>query len=258
MRQDTYVSILGLRFFNRPLPEALNQAKKGGLITFPSAPGLAEIPHHPAYYKALMHSDMVLADSGLLVLLWRLIRRQKVERISGYVFLKKILEDTAFKKANATFWVMPSVYHRNVNRDWLNDYGVKVSDEYCYIAPHYNRIPETTDPDLLQAIELKKPRFIILCIAGGIQEKLGLYLKQNLSYKPSILCTGAAIAFCSGLQAHIPLWADKLYLGWLLRIVYEPSTFFKRYWRAKRLIGLVLRHKENTPLVLCNSNTSSR
>jgi UDP-N-acetyl-D-mannosaminuronic acid transferase (WecB/TagA/CpsF family) len=49
----------------------------------------------------------------------------------------------------------------------------------------------------------------------GVQERLGYALRKQLSYKPAILCLGAAIAFLSGGQANIPNWADRLMLGWL-------------------------------------------
>ncbi len=50
-----------------------------------------------------------------------------------------------------------------------------------------------------------------------MQERLGYALRKQLSYKPAILCLGAAIAFLSGGQANIPNWADRLMLGWLFR-----------------------------------------
>ena len=86
-----------------------------------------------------------------------------------------------------------------------------------------------------------------LPIGGGNQERLGLYLKRNLSYLPAIHCIGAAIAFLSGDQVHIPVWADKFYLGWLFRSLSEPKRFIPRYWAAFRLFPLMLRNRANLP-----------
>jgi len=87
------------------------------------------------------------------------------------------------------------------------------------------------------------------CFGGGTQERLGAYLKQNLSYRPSIHCIGAAIAFLSGDQVHIPVWADRLYLGWLYRCISEPRRYVPRYWDARKLVYLLIRYRERLPVI---------
>ena len=52
-------------------------------------------------------------------------------------------------------------------------------------------------------------------------------LKNNLKYKPMIICTGAAIAYFTKDQAPINNFIDKIYLGWLLRMIFHPSAFFQ-------------------------------
>ena len=103
------------------------------------------------------------------------------------------------------------------------------------------------DDALLQRIEARKPAYIFINIGGGKQEVLGHMLKRKLSYTPAIICTGAAIAFLTGEQAHIPVWADRLVLGWLLRCIHSPKTFCKRYLRALKLIPILLRNRERMP-----------
>lgn len=232
-------TILGIPFFCGTLQEAISIAKYGGLITFPSGPGLSELDKHPDYTQSLMESDLVCPDSGLLCLLTYFLAGKKLLRISGYRFLKVFLKDNAIISSQKTFWVMPSEYQMQKNLEWLNTQGFNLQEEDCYISPKYNQSGKIEDSQLLSIIENKKPLYIIICLGGGIQEKLGYYLRKNLSFKPTILCTGAAIAFLSGIQASIPLWADDWYLGWLLRIIQSPRSFFMRYLRAFRLISLV-------------------
>ena len=57
-----------------------------------------------------------------------------------------------------------------------------------------------------------------------------------LELKISIICTGAAIAFETGQQARLPIWVDKLYLGWLARIIQSPQPFLIRFLKAFRLV----------------------
>ena len=58
---------------------------------------------------------------------------------------------------------------------------------------------------------------------------MGLFLQKHLNKKTTIVCTGAALAFLSGQQIRIPKWADKYYLGWLIRCMSDPLIFVPRY-----------------------------
>ncbi len=71
------------------------------------------------------------------------------------------------------------------------------------------------------------------------QEVLGLYLKRNLKFRTTILCTGGAISFFTGDQAPINSFIDNFYLGWLVRLVFNPIIFFKRYLSGLKLIPMV-------------------
>ena len=57
----------------------------------------------------------------------------------------------------------------------------------------------------------------MIAIGGGIQDKLGHYLLEQLDYRPAVHCIGAALGFLTGDQVRIPDWADKYYVGWFFR-----------------------------------------
>ena len=82
---------------------------------------------------------------------------------------------------------------------------------YNYIAPKY-KTKNLHDVYLLKILKKFKPDYIIVNIGGGIQEILGLYIKENYKKKTSILCTGAAISFYTKDQAPINIFIDKYYL----------------------------------------------
>ena len=82
---------------------------------------------------------------------------------------------------------------------------------------------------------------MIINIGGGTQEQLGIYIKNNIKYKLSIICTGAAIAFLTKRQAPINDFVDKIYLGWLWRIIYDPKRFFFRTMSSLGLIKIFFR-----------------
>ncbi len=213
--------------------------KKKGLFVFPSGPGLASIDRNLKYHNSLRGADLVFFDSGFFVLLLRFLKKIKVNKFSGYKFLNLFF--IYLRKNNKSiFCVDPNKKVSQSNKRFLNKLGVKKI--YSYLAPKYNP-GKLIDKKLLNKINKVKPNFIITNIGGGTQEILGLYLITNLKFKTTILCTGGAISFYTGDQAPIVNLIDKLYLGWLTRIIFYPIIFLKRYFFAFKLLPMVLNAK---------------
>jgi N-acetylglucosaminyldiphosphoundecaprenol N-acetyl-beta-D-mannosaminyltransferase len=229
------VSIFEVHFYQGSIQHLIQALEKGGLLMVPSGPGLAELEKDAVYYDSLKNADFVIPDSGLMVLLWNLTHRRKMHRISGYLFLKTFFQMISYQQSQSIFYIMPSKQDLEKNVAWLKSQNLSVSSDQLYIAPRYDR-KQVEDAALVTILNQRKPRFIILAVGSGPQEKLGLYLKQRLSYKPAILPIGAAIGFLSGAQVRIPFWADYLYLGWLVRIMSNPRLYLFRYIRALKLI----------------------
>lgn len=241
-----FEQILGIRFLVGSAQEAIDEvARDGGLVVVPAAPALRELPTNQGYREALLGADFAITDSALMVLLWKLITGHGLPKLSGLKYLRALIEDSRFRQPEASFWVMPTPASARRNVEWLNGQGIAVSDEDLYLAPMYGPLME--DRELLRRLEERKPAHIVLGIGGGTQERLGLYLKQNLSYRPAIHCIGAAIAFLSGDQVSIPVWADALGLGWLWRTLSEPRRYGPRYWQARHLVPLLWHYRDRLP-----------
>lgn len=293
----TTKQILGVKFLSGTATEAVEAGLRGGLVVVPSAPVLVGIEKDPALRAGVLGADMAITDSGLMVLLWWLLKCEKLERVSGLEYLKLLLEilkaeggklkaDDGRRTSDgggqtsdvgcrmSVFWVMPTVAARDRNLAWLRSQGFATTADDCYVAPMYAPEGPLSDDALLSVIRKKRPAHIILALGGGVQERLGFWLMKNLSaedggrrterrrlmsdvgcqmsdigsYRPGIHCIGAAIGFLSGEQVRIPMWADYLYLGWLWRSVSAPTRFVPRYWKAVRLVGLMIRYGAKAPV----------
>jgi len=237
--------ILGLRFFVGDARSAVERLSKGGLLVVPAAPALRNLAHDVAYREALLGADIAIADSSLMVMLWNLMQGDNIRRLSGLEYLAELLTRADVRQPGRTFWIMPNPESAARNLLWLHRQGIEVLPEDVYIAPLYQNVIE--DELLLHAVRERRPAHIIVALGGGTQEKLGLYLKRNLKPVPAIHCIGAAIAFLSGDQVQIPMWADRFYFGWLFRCISEPRRYVPRYWSARKLIGLMLRYRQRLP-----------
>jgi N-acetylglucosaminyldiphosphoundecaprenol N-acetyl-beta-D-mannosaminyltransferase len=285
-----FEQILGIRFFNGTASEAVEHVNHiRGYAVAPAAPALANILRDAGYLCALSKADVAIADSGFMVLLWRLLRGRKLRRISGLRYLQTLLDNSALRESGRTFFILPSAKAREKAVCWLCSQGFDISERDCYIAPIYpvgqaflpaelistgkrERLPYISDlpssishpastagspgiedPKLVSILESHKPAHIIVGIGGGIQEKLGFYLREHLSYRPAIHCIGAALAFLTGDQKPIPMWADRIYLGWFLRLARAPHRYGRRFAPAFRLPGMILRYGKDLPPVRWNN-----
>lgn len=241
-----YRKILGIRFFVRSAREATRIGLSGGLVVVPAAPALVDLARDASYRDALVRSDLAITDSGLMVLLWMLLRRERIWRISGLEYLRLLLEEPALKAPKDVLWVLPTPASRDRTLDWLRERGFPTEADDCYVAPMYTR-DAVVDPDLLARVAARRPFHVVIALGGGVQEKLGLYLRDRTDHRPAIHCIGAALAFLTGEQVAIPHWADVLLLGWLFRCVSQPRLYVPRYWKARKLVPLLLRYGEHLP-----------
>ena len=245
--------ILGISFFNDDVDEAVaSMARRGGFLIAPSGTCFARLREDQVYRRAVLAADLAIADSGLMVLLWRLLRREKIARISGLKYLKHLLRKLEGERTGEIFWVLPSERARQKLFEWSRREPFPIASKNCYVAPRYGL--EIEDRNLLSLMEQNRQSHVIIAIGSGAQEKLGYYLRENLSYRPAIHCTGAALGFVTGEQIPIPDWADRLYLGWLLRLMTQPDRFVPRLISGLELPWLIWKYREDLPPMRAGSD----
>jgi UDP-N-acetyl-D-mannosaminuronic acid transferase (WecB/TagA/CpsF family) len=300
--------MLGIDFFVGTAAEAIAHISKyGGLIVAPAAPSFIALQDDPDYRRAIADADLAIADSGWAVLFWRLLRREKLTRISGLALFKALLETADARITGNLFFILPSEKAKAKTLEFTRNSGYPTTAVDCYVAPKYQRsevrdqrsdlvgqaflpadaikagkgerLPYTSsltgagvpplpggegwvraeqvsvssdnleDRALVAILEARKPKHVIIGIGGGVQEKLGFYLREHLSYRPAIHCIGAALAFLTGDQKPIPMWADRIYLGWFLRLARAPHQYARRFSSAFRLPGMIWRYGSEMPPV---------
>jgi UDP-N-acetyl-D-mannosaminuronic acid transferase (WecB/TagA/CpsF family) len=238
--------ILGIHFFDGSAKDAIAIMRPGGLLVVPAAPALKDLDRDVDYRESLLHADLAITDSAFMVMIWNRLQRERVRRLSGLEYLRELLLEKDVRQPGNTLWIMAGPVSARRNLEWLAQREIVVPEEFIYIAPMYGN-GAISDAALLGRLNRLRPQHVIVTVGGGTQERLGLYLKRNLDYLPAIHCIGAAIAFLSGDQVHIPVWADRFYLGWLLRSLSEPRRFIPRYWEARKLFALMRRYRGELP-----------
>ena len=247
-------TILGVSFFNGTVDEAVEtMSNNGGMLVVPAAPMLLKLSEDPEYRRALVSADMAIADSGAMVLFWKIFTGRSIERISGLKFLKQLVARIASRADERVLWVVPSEGAHEKTITWLRKMRLTRTSDF-YVAPRY--ASEVHDDALIAKIDGHPLTHVVIGVGGGVQEKLGMFLRENLRSRPAIHCIGAALAFLTGDQPPIPMWADRFYLGWLLRLLRQPRVFGPRYLSAFKLPAFIFRYREKLPPLRNGQQTS--
>ena len=219
----------GISFFSGSYAEIKRKIDRGGILVAPAASALSQITIDKNYHNALKKSDVAILDSGFFCILLRIFKRVKAIKLSGFLFLSRFLNEKIHGKI---LLINPNKVSQKLNSEFLKSKGIK--NFKSYLAPLYNS--NIHDVKLLKLIKIYKPKYIIINLGGGTQELVALYIKNNINFKISIFCTGAAIAFMTGEQAPINKVIDRLYLGWFVRFLWNPIRNFKRTVQSFNLI----------------------
>lgn len=229
--------MFGIRFIDASFTEIFDELKKGGIMIAPSAPSLTPITHDIVYHNSLKNSNFAILDSGLFCLLLLLFKGIKVKKLSGLAFLRKFLK-TDFQE-ESLFLIEPSCMDATANRALLLSYGYTLNKSHQYIAPIYKQ-GEIVDLELMNILKKVRPKYLLINLGGGVQERLASSIKDHLNDPSlSIICTGAAISFLTERQAKIPEYLDNVYLGWLMRCLFDYKKFIPRYFQALKIIPMV-------------------
>jgi len=163
--------MLGIDFFVGTAAEAIAHISKyDGLLVAPAAPSFIALQDDPDYRRAIADANLAIADSGWAVLFWRLLRRERLTRISGLALFKALLEIADTRIPGNLFFILPSekAKSKTLEFGWVSGYPI-------------------TDADCYAILQSRKPKHIIIGIGGGMQDKLGSYLKHQLIYRPGNL-----------------------------------------------------------------------
>src|SRR5438270_8519647 len=159
--------ILGINFFNGTVDEAVDaMSTNAGLLVVPAAPALVKICEDKEYRRAVTSADMAIADSGAMVLLWKIFTGRRVERISGLKFLKRLVARITAHPDERVLWVVPSEHAHEKTIAWLRSINLTATADF-YIAPRYTA--QVRDDVLVGKIDNHSPTHVVVGIGGGVQ-----------------------------------------------------------------------------------------
>ena len=147
------INFFNINFFNINHNQFHNFIRPG-LLVFPSAPGLASIKDNSVYFKSLKDADIVFFDSGYFVLLLMLFKNIKVNRFSGYKFIKLFISYLKNRNTKSLFIVESDFNNAKINKLYFKSQNISVCGQY--IAPIYKKKSYIEDINLIKELKKKK------------------------------------------------------------------------------------------------------
>ncbi len=174
---------------------------------------------------AMDSADYLFADGAPISWLQRRLTGRSAATVTGMAFLRLVCgqaqsSGSAVGFLGATAPILESL-KVNLQREFPE---LKVT--YCY-APAYVDGELTSSRETLQAINTSGIGFLFVGLGCPKQEKWMHRYAGELGC--SVLGVGAAFDWLSGARPQPPSWMLRAGLGWLHRLIVNPSKMFSRY-----------------------------
>jgi len=229
------VNILGVQIDNLnkagvlgKVEEFLSDGRQHYIVT-PNPEIVVAAEKDKEFLEILNKADLAVPDGFGLILASRYLRRPLSERITGVDLMLEICK-MAEQKNYSVFLVSAKE-------------GLAKPEEVAEaLAKKIPRLKisgdilarKETEENLIQKINLEKPKILFVALGAGRQEKL---IVKNLDKMPSVkiaMGVGGAFDFIAGKIKRAPSWMRKIGFEWLWRLFMQP-------WRLKRILTATIK-----------------
>ena len=181
--------------------------------------------HNGEFKRIVEGAEIVVPDGIGLVLAARLAGLDAPERVAGVELVKELIKSAPPETSFFFYGAAPGVAQAAVDR--LNDDlgGINCAG----VLDGYVQDPE----EVLSAIETASPKVLLVALGSPRQED---FLEKNRLRLESCgvrlgVGVGGSFDVYSGTVERAPVWAQKLHIEWLYRILSQPSR-----WRRSLML----------------------
>ncbi|MFH1617892.1 MAG: WecB/TagA/CpsF family glycosyltransferase [Candidatus Margulisiibacteriota bacterium] len=232
MRTCKAVKLAGIEVDNVTMPEAMDMLErfissgKPHLIVTPNPEMIVKAQRETEFKQIISTADLRLPDGISMVVVSRILGVPLAERVSGIDFMLRAIKLSA-EKGYRIFLLgsKPGVAETAASRLRSQFPGLKIA------GTHHGYFDIKQDREIITLINNAKPDILFAGLGHGRQEK---WLSDNLMEinVSAAAGIGGSLDVISGNIKRAPVWAQRLYIEWLYRLVTQP-------WRARRQVALL-------------------
>lgn len=181
----------------------------------------------PVFAEALLKGDALVPDGASMVLAFKWLRHEKIERTAGWDLF--VYEMERLNRKGGTCFFLGS------SPDTLEKVKAKASQEYpniqveTYSPPYKPEFTQAENQAMIDAVNRVRPDLLWIGMTAPKQEKWTYAHLKELEVNGHIGCIGAVFDFFAGNVKRAPLWWQEHGLEWLYRLIKEPRRMWRRY-----------------------------
>lgn len=179
------------------------------------------------FAEALLKGNALIPDGASIVLAFKFLRNENIERIAGWdLFLHEM--NKLNRKRGTCFFLGSS-------EDTLRKIKVKAKVLYpniqveTYSPPYKPEFTERDNQQMIEAVNRIKPDLLWIGMTAPKQEKWAYTHLKELDVNGPIGTIGAVFDFFAENIERAPQWWQEHGLEWLYRLIKEPRRMWRRY-----------------------------
>lgn len=196
------------------------------------------------FADALQNGGALIPDGASIVLAFKWLRGEKIERIAGWDLF--LFEMERLNKKGGTCFFLGSAPHT------LDLIKIKAKEVYSnikiasYSPPYKSEFTEQESQEMIGAVNIAQPDLLWIGMTAPKQEKWAYKHLNELKVNGHIGTIGAVFDFFAGTVERAPIWWQQHGVEWLYRLIKEPKRMWRRYLIGNTLfLWNILKEKIN-------------
>lgn len=201
-----------------------------------NAAKLVNMQYDPELAKAVLESDLILADGMAVVWACRLLGQHVPERVPGIDLMERLLERSAERGYRVyCLGATEEVLGRAIQRMRERFPGVQITGQ------HHGYFSAEDEHEVITDIVRSQADILFVAMTSPKKEHFLARWSDRMAVP---ICHGVGGSFdvWAGKVRRAPVYWQKMGLEWLYRVIQEPRRMFRRYAKTNVLFcGLLLR-----------------
>jgi N-acetylglucosaminyldiphosphoundecaprenol N-acetyl-beta-D-mannosaminyltransferase len=192
-----------------------------------------------AFKRALLGSDILLADGMAIVSAVKLLQGENITKIAGADLHEYLLKKLNSKNGSCFYLgASNATLEKIITRQRKEFPNVQVGS---FSPPFKPKFSKEENREMINAVNTFKPDVLFIGMTAPKQEKWAFEHREDV-LAPIICCIGAVFDFYAGTVKRPSAFWIRFKLEWFIRLIKEPRRMSKRYlYYGPVFIGFILR-----------------
>jgi len=179
------------------------------------------------FQEALLQSNILIPDGASMVLAFKWLRNERIERIAGWDVFQFEMSRLNVKSGKC-FFLGSSIKTLQLIKERAKGMYPNI-EVHTYSPPYKPEFSAEENKAMIEAVNKVQPDLLWIGMTAPKQEKWAHKHFDQLQVNGHIGTIGAVFDFFAGTVERAPIWWQEHGLEWLFRLLKEPKRMWRRY-----------------------------